>query len=78
MNYCTAEDPENPGERINWLSRYAAQYWYPGTAHTMDGNEKARFKEEILLASYTFIKRAQELTSTTDEDLRQEKTGPEE
>ena len=70
MNYCTAEDPENPGEQINWLSRYAAQYRYAGTAHTMNGNEKERFREEILLASHTFINRAQELTSTTDEDLQ--------
>ena len=70
MEYSTVEDPENPGETINWLTRYAVQYRYEETRHTMNEAEKTRFRDEILLSSYTFINRAQELTNTTDNDLR--------
>ena len=70
VEYSTVEDPENPGETINWLTRYAVQYRYAGTGHPMSEAEKTRFREEILLSSHTFINRAQELTNTTDNDLR--------
>ena len=70
MDYTTAGDPRSPEETINWLTRYAVQYRYEGTRHTLDETERTRFKEEILLASHTFINRAQELTGTTNDDLQ--------
>ena len=69
LDYTTGENPDEPGTLINWLTQYAAWYRYHGTRYTMTEEEKARFREEVLLAVYTFINRAQELTGTTDEDL---------
>ena len=69
LDYSTAENPDEPGTLINWLTQYVAWYRYHGTRYTMTAEGKARFREEILLAVYTFINRAQELTGTTDEDL---------
>ena len=70
MDYTTVQDPRTPEDTINWLTRCAVQYRYEGTRHTLDEPERARFKEEILLASHTFINRAQELTNTTNADLQ--------
>lgn len=70
LDYVTAENPDRPGTTTNWLTKYASWYRYHGTQYIMTTAEKARFREEILLAVYTFINRAQELTGTTDEDLR--------
>ena len=69
LDYSTADDPENPGEKVNWLTHYAAWYRYHGTSHQMTDDERERFREKILLASHTFLNRAQELTGTNDGDL---------
>lgn len=70
MAYTTFQDPGNPECMINWLTRYAVQYRYEGTRYVLDETERTRFKEEILLASHTFINRAHELTGTTNDDLQ--------
>ena len=70
LDYVTVEDPEEPDEKINWLTLYGAWYRYQGTEHRMTEPEKQSFRQEIVLATYTFINRAQELTNTTDQDLR--------
>ena len=69
LDYATADDPENPGEKGNWLTQYAAWYRYDGTNHQMTDDERERFREEVLLASRTFINRAQGLTGANDGDL---------
>ena len=69
LEYTTVQDPQNPSETINWLTRYAVQYRYEGTRHIMDEPERTRFRQEILLSSHTFINRAHELTDTTHNDL---------
>ena len=69
LKYTTVQDPQNPSETINWLTRYAVQYRYEGTRHIMDEPERTTFRQEILLASHTFINRAHELTDTTHHDL---------
>ena len=69
LEYATADDPEEPGEKINWLTQYATWYRYHGANHRMTDDEKSGFREQILISAHTFVNRAQELTSTTDEDL---------
>ena len=69
LAYVTAEDPNEPGQTVNWLTQYATWYRYHGTRHTMAPVEMNGFRNEILLATHTFINRAQELTGTTDQDL---------
>ena len=32
LDYATAANPENPGEKINWLTHYAAWHRYHGTS----------------------------------------------
>ena len=70
LDYTTATDPDQPGDSINWLTRYAVQYRYAGTNYTPNEDERQAFREEIILASRTFINQAQELTNTTNADLR--------
>ena len=69
LDCATEDDPENPGEKVNWLTYYTAWYRYRGTRHQMTDDEREGFREEILLASYTFINRSQQLTGTNDGDL---------
>ena len=70
MDFTTIQDPHDPRQTINWLTRYAVQYRYEGASHVMDQSESARFRDEVILAVRTFINRAQELTGTNDQDLR--------
>ena len=37
----------------------------------MSDSEKTEFADQIILAAMTFLNRAQEISGTTDEDLRQ-------
>ena len=69
LDYATAADPENPGEKVNWLTQYSAWCRYHGTSHRMTEDERERFREEVLLASHTFNNRSPELTGTNDGDL---------
>ena len=69
MDYTGFPNLNYPGERDNWLTRYAVAYRYSGTAHRMDDLEQTRFREEIVLAVVTFINRAHELTGTDGSDL---------
>ena len=69
LDYGTANDPEKPGKKVNWLTQYAAWYRYHGTSHRMTEDERERFREEVLLPSHPFIGRSLELTGTNDGDL---------
>ena len=69
LDYTSFDNPAYPGESCNWLTRYAAYYRYSGTAFRMDGLEKSRFRQEIILAAETFINRAHELSGTSNADL---------
>ena len=69
LEYTTAPDPNDPEQTINWLSLYGAWYRYRGASHRMTEPQKARFVNEVTLATHTFINRAQELTGTNDGDL---------
>ena len=71
LEYATAEDPEEPGQSVNWLTQYATWYRYHGTNYRMSEAEKGRFVDAIILSTRTFINRAQELTGTTDDNLAQ-------
>ena len=46
LDYATAADPENPGEKVNWLTQYSAWYRYHGTSHRMTEDERERFRGE--------------------------------
>ena len=71
LDYSTVPDPDEPQETVNWLSRYGAWYRYHSTRYRMSDSEKAEFADQIILAAMTFLNRAQEISGTTDEDLRQ-------
>ena len=66
LDYDTAPDLDDPKQTVNWLSFYGAWYRYHGTSHQMTDDERGRFREEVLLASRTFINRAQGLTGAND------------
>ena len=70
MDYTTFEDPDYPGERENWLTKYAVAYRYEGTGFRMDELEKTKFRQEIVAATLTFGNRAHELCGTNDSDLQ--------
>ena len=69
LDYTNFDSRDYPGEIENWLTRYAAYYRYSGTAFRMDGLEKSRFRQEIIIAAETFINRAHELSGTSNADL---------
>ena len=70
MDYTTVPDPEERGETLNWLTKFAVEYRYGEAEFSLDEVEREQFGNQINLAAYTFINRAQELTNTTDEDLK--------
>ena len=72
MDYTSLQSPDHPGERENWLTRYAVayRYSYSGTSFQMDELDRNRFRQEIVLAVQTFINRAYELTDTDETDVR--------
>lgn len=70
LNYTRYEYPEAPGETRNWLTQYAVAYRYSGAAFQMDDQDRNVFRQEINDAVQCFVRRAQELTGTTDQDLR--------
>ena len=69
LNYTSFDNPADPGNPDNWLTRYAAHYRYSGTAFRMDGLARNRFRQEIILSVETFINRAHELSGTSNSDL---------
>ncbi len=71
IDYTSFPNPDRPGERLNWLTLYAVNYRYSGTAFRMDDVDRHRFLAEINLAVGTFINRAYELTGTSEPDLTQ-------
>lgn len=71
IDYTSFPNPDRPGERLNWLTRYAVNYRYSGTAFRMDDIDRDRFRAEINLAVGTFINRAYELTGTSEADVTQ-------
>ena len=70
IDYTTFERPDHSSEHENWLTRYAVDYRYSGTAFRMDDQNRERFHREITLAVHTFINRAHELTGTGAPDLQ--------
>lgn len=67
----TRKDPQGPpGQRQNWLTEYAVIYRYTGAGYRMDDLEKTTFQEMVNQSVTAFVRRAQELTGTTDQDLR--------
>ena len=69
MDY-SFENPDQPREHLNWLTRYAVDYRYSGTGFQMKDLDRETFQQEIVLPVHTFINRAQELTDTDASDLR--------
>ena len=69
IDYTSFPNPDRPGERLNWLTLYAVNYRYSGTAFRMDDVDRHRFLAEINLAVGTFINRAYELTGTSEADV---------
>ncbi len=70
IDYTSLQNPDHAGELDNWLTRYAVAYRNVGTSFRMDDLDRNRFREEIILATETFINRAYELTGTDESDLR--------
>ena len=67
----TRTDPQGqPGRHQNWLTEYAVIYRYTGAAYHMDELEKTTFQEMVNMTVTAFVRRAQELTGTTDQDLQ--------
>ena len=71
LDYSTVPDPGEPEQTVNWLSRYGAWYRYHSSSYSMNDNEKTEFADQIIMAALTFMNRAQEISGTTDDDLRQ-------
>ena len=70
MDYTNFPSRYHPNEYENWLTLYAVEYRYGGTAFRMDELDRNRFYQEITLAVRTFINRAYELTGTNESDVR--------
>lgn len=67
----TRTDPQGqPGRHQNWLTGYAVIYRYTGAAYHMDKLEKTIFQEMVNRTVTAFVRRARELTGTTDQDLQ--------
>ncbi len=69
LNYTEFEEPDHPDQPGNWLTRYAVNYQYSGTAFRMTGLDQRRFQSEINLVAHRFMNRAHELTGTSEADL---------
>ena len=72
LQYTTAEDPHNPGSRINWLTSYAARYRYGGTPRTMAQWELEELRLRVNDAAEELIGTAHRLSATTDTDIFQD------
>ena len=70
MEYTSFENPNYPGDSDNWLTKYAVAYRYEGTGFRMDELQTTRFRQEIVLATLTFVNRVHELCGTDDSDLQ--------
>ena len=71
IDYTSFPGAGRAGGPDNWLTLYAVNYRYSGTAFRMDDVDRDRFREEINLAVGTFINRAYELTGTSEADVLQ-------
>ena len=70
MEYTNFPSRYHPNELENWLTLYAVEYRYGGTAFRMEELDRDRFRHEIGLAVQTFINRAYELTDTDETHVR--------
>ena len=59
-----------PGKHQNWLTKYAVAYRYSGAAYNMDEEDRTTFQDMVNMSVDAFVERAQQLTGTTDEDLK--------
>ncbi len=73
IDYTSFPNPDRPAEQLNWLTLYAVNYRYSGTAFRMNDVDRDRFREEINLAVGTFINRSYELTGTSETDVTQDR-----
>ena len=71
IDYTSFPNAGYAGGPDNWLTLYAVNYRYSGTAFRMNDVDRDRFREEINLAVGTFINRSYELTGTSEADVTQ-------
>ena len=69
LEYTTAENPNNPGGIINWLTSYAARYRYNGAPRRMAGWELEELRLRVNEAAKELIDTAHRLSGTTEADL---------
>ncbi len=69
LDYTRFENPDHPGESLNWLTLYAVHYRYSGAGFRMNDLDRDRFQTEINLAVHSFVNRAFDLTGTDETDL---------
>ena len=69
LQYTTAEDPQNQGAGINWLTSYAARYRYNGAPRRMAQWEIEELRFRVNDAAEELLAAAHRLSGTTDTDL---------
>ena len=69
LRYTTAENPDEPGDAVNWLELYAVKYKYRGAPVRMARWEWEELRVRVNAALPLMIAKAHENSGTTDDDL---------
>ena len=69
FEYTRFQDPNDPGESLDWLTRYAIVYRYGRTAHIMSREQRKELQALLNDALNGIINRIHQLGGTSQDDL---------